>query len=276
MTNVRIMLWLVSLVSALGASPFCAGQGPIRIHYELKDSTLTLHEPVIVIFAVNNDSAHAMNVDLGIDKTQFFEFSVTAPDGQVFHGGPSLREGIHTLGDVTIGPGDTYKQELLLNQWFRFNSPGSYFLEARFNAKGSPLGNAPPTQGRWMRLEIKPRDIDRLKKRCAELTERAETARSVVSARDPALALSYVEDPIAVPYLARVLSEHTLSYELAVTGLERIGDKTAVEALVSALNDRYADIPELARRALERMAGRISDPKLKENVTRALAAKTDS
>lgn len=276
MTGFRIALCSSLLVTASAVSPSCAGQSPIRIQYELKDSTLTLGEPAILVFSIRNDSDRAMSIDLGGDKTQFLAFSVTTPDGQVIRGGPPLPEGLHTLGTMTIAARGIYKQELLLNQWFEFKSPGRYFLEAKLNAPGSPLSEAPSAQGRWMRLEIKPRDINRLTKVCAELAARTEEARSVTDAQDPTLALSYVRDPVAVPYLARVLSGHALSYQLAVAGLERIGNDAAVETLLSELNDKYGDIGDLARRALARMEDRISNPHLKEAVTRALATKADS
>jgi hypothetical protein len=124
-------------------------------------------------------------------------------------------------------------------------------------------------------LEIKARDINRLTKVCAELAARTEEARSVTDAQDPALALSYVRDPVAVPYLARVLSGHALSYQLAVAGLERIGNDAAIETLLSELNDKYGDIGDLARRALERMEDHISSPNLRETVQRELASKPE-
>ena len=90
MTGFRITLCSSLLVAASAMSPSCAGQSPIRIQYELKDSTLTLGEPVILVFSVRNDSDRAKSIDLGVDKTQFLAFSVTTPDGQVLRGGPPL------------------------------------------------------------------------------------------------------------------------------------------------------------------------------------------
>jgi HEAT repeat protein len=60
------------------------------------------------------------------------------------------------------------------------------------------------------------------------------------------------------------------NYELAILGLERMGDEAAVEVLLSALGDNYGDIAVLARRALTRLQNRISNPNLKETVRRAL------
>ena len=110
----------------------------------------------------------------------------------------------------------------------------------------------------------------RLNKICAELEKQAEIATTVDAAQFPALALSYVDDPIAVPYLARVLSAHALAYEKTVRGLERIGSDEAVEVLLSALNENYGDIAELATTSLGRMQARIANPRLRETVKNAV------
>lgn len=276
MTNASIILPLLLFVGALGVSSQNSlhEQSQVQIKYELKESKLTLGEPVIMVFSAKNISASDVNIDLGIDKTQFFEFSVKTPSGQIFLGGPSLKEGLHTLGTITIASGDTYKQELLLNQWLEFKSPGRYVLEAKLNPKGSAeQGNTPSSQSGVLHLQIEPRDATRLTKVCAKLTAEVESSRSVEEALPPTLALSYVQDPIAVPYLAQLLSDHALTYHLAIAGLERIGDESAIEALLARLTDTYADISDRARGALERMEDRISNPNLRETVKRELASK---
>jgi hypothetical protein len=95
-------------------------------------------------------------------------------------------------------------------------------------------------------------------------------ASTVEAAQFLALELSYANDPIAVSYLDRLLSAHTLAYEKAVQGLERIGTDEAVEVLLSALNENSGDIAELATRSLGRMQGRIANPVLRETVKKAV------
>ena len=96
-----------------------------------------------------------------------------------------------------------------------------------------------------------------------------ETAPNAEAAQEPARTLSHVEDPIAVPYLARVLSTNTLTYSKAIAGLEKIGDADAVEVLLSVV-DNNNDVGEQARRSLTRMQDRIPDPRLKETVRKAV------
>jgi len=54
-------------------------------------------------------------------------------------------------------------------------------------------------------------------------------------AREAGRALSYVNDPVAVPYLRRVLKESFFGKELAIEGLVRIRNAEAVETLQSSL-----------------------------------------
>jgi uncharacterized protein (UPF0147 family) len=103
----------------------------------------------------------------------------------------------------------------------------------------------------------------------ADFARPVETAANADAAQEPARTLSYVEDPIAVPYLAKVLSTNTLTYNKAIAGLERIGNVDAAETLLSVV-DNDNDVGEQARRSLTRMQDRIADPRLKDTVKRAV------
>jgi hypothetical protein len=61
-----------------------------------------------------------------------------------------------------------------------------------------------------------------------------------------------------------------LAYQNVISGLERLGNDDAVEALLSALDENWGDIPELATSSLGRMQNRISNPSLKETVKKAV------
>jgi hypothetical protein len=240
----------------------------LRMSFEFKESTFTLHEPVILLFTVHNGLDQPVVLDLGVNKIQSFEFVLISPQGQTIQGRPQLREGLGTLG-VLIEPGEDYQQEPILNQWFEFGTPGKFILTARLNTPLGMDGATLPAQR--LQLEIKPRDIQRLTKVCTDLARQVEEAPNAEAAQEPALVLSYVEDPIAVPYLAQVLSSHKLTDHLVIPGLERIGSDDAIKALLSALDDKFGETADLARQALTRMEDRISDPVLKETVRRALA-----
>jgi hypothetical protein len=252
----------------------------VEVSYRPRESTMTLHEPVVVLFSVHNGLSRSITLTLGAQGRQFFQSSLTTPDGQVIESSfllPGQVANVATFGSgkVEVAPGADYQQMLSMNQLFGFNTPGTYLLTSQLTTSIEVAGYASLSpQSQTIRLVIKPRDTARLEKVCADLARQVATAKGVEEEREPALELSYVDDPIAVPYLAQVLSRHMFNYHLAIPGLERIGNEAAVEVLLSTLGDDYGDMADLARQALTRMQDRISNPNLKETVKRALAPKT--
>ncbi len=168
-----------------------------------------------------------------------------------------------------MAPGADYKEPLVMNQWFPFDSQGTYSLTSKLTSDIETADGDFQAKSQTAQLLINPRDPERLAKICAELARQVETAANAEAAQEPARTLSYVEDPIAVPYLARVLSTNTLTYSKAIAGLERIGNADAVEILLSVV-DNNNDVGEQARRSLTRMQDRIPDPRLKETVKKAV------
>jgi len=244
----------------------------VEVRFRLQEKAVTLHEPVVVFFEVHNGLTEPITVEVGALVRQFFDFSLTTPGGEVFRKAPfgGLVD-IVTVGNgrVTIEPGADYKEPIVMNQWFHFASQGIYSLTSRLASKIETADGSFLAESETAKLRLNPRDPARLTKICAELEKQAEAASSADTAQFPAQALSYVDDPIAVPYLARMLSAHTLAYSKAISGLERIGNDEAVEVLLSALNESYGDIAELATTSLGRMQDRIANPRLRETVRKA-------
>jgi len=234
---------------------------------------LTRHEPVVVLFEVHNGMTKPVVVTVGALVRQYFDFSLTTPSGQVLHKDPFNHQvDIVSIGDgkITVAPGADYKEPLVMNRWFPFESLGTYSLTSKVTSDIETADGDFQAESQTAQLRVNPRDPSRLNKICADLEQQAEIATTVEAAQFPALALSYVNDPVAVPYLARLLSAHTLAYATAVTGLERIGNDDAAEVLLSALNEKWGDTAELATRSLARMQDRIANPHLKETVKKAV------
>lgn len=245
----------------------------VNVDFRFQDSVVTLHEPVVVFFEVHNGLSQPITVEVGALVRQFFDFSLTTPSGQVFRKDPygGLVDIVTAgTGKITIEPGADYKEPLVMNRWFNFANQGIYTLTSRLTSQIETADGSFLAQSETAQLRVNPRDLSRLHKICAELEKQAEIASAVDAAQFPARALSYVDDPIAVPYLARMLSAHSLAYAMAIPGLERIGNDEAVEVLLSALNENYGDIAELATTSLERMQDRIANPRLKETVRKAV------
>jgi hypothetical protein len=271
----RIIFSLCCLPLAIAISAARTSHAPkqVGVHFRLQENVVTLHEPVVVFFEIHNGLSLPITVTVGALVRQFFDFTLTTPNGQVFHKEPfGGQVDIVTIGDgkVTVAPGADYQEPLVMNQWFAFASQGTYSLTSRLTSDIETADGSFQAESQAAQLRVNPRDPTRLNKICAELSKQAQIATTVESAQFPVRALSYVDDPIAVPYLARVLSGHTLAYEKGVQGLERIGNDEAVEVLLSALNESWGDIPELATTSLGRMQDRIANPGLKQTVEKAV------
>ena len=184
--------------------------GPVGISYVPVAAELTLHEPVMVNVAVHNGLSRVIKIDFGDNFKGNFRVSVKLPGGKTIKvpklniGGAA--GGISLIGILSVRPGETFKQVLLLNEWFDFNIPGRYEVEITL----VNLGQLNVT-GNKMTLEIRPRDANKLAEACASLTENVVGATSYREAADATRTLSYVQDPVAVPYLDRALWFWTLS-----------------------------------------------------------------
>lgn len=265
-------LLVMATVAATSHAPKAPKQ--VDVHFRFQERVVTLHEPVVVLFEVHNGLKQPITLTVGSLTRQFYDLMLTTPSGQVLYKDPLNNQvDIVTVdrGKITVEPGTDYREPLVMNQWFAFATQGTYTLTSRLTSDIETGDGNFQAESQTAQLRINPRDPARLNKICEELTRQVEMAPNAAAAQEPARTLSYVEDPIAIPYLARVLSTNTLTYEKAVQGLERIGNDEAVEVLLSALNENWGDIAELATRSLAQMQDRIANPRLKETVKKAVA-----
>ena len=150
----------------------------VVVAYSLRDEHLTLHQPVILIFSVTNHTANSVQLDLGQDSKQGFSFAVVDTAGKRLQLPELLRDGFSALGTVSVQPGRTYSQKLVLNQWYPFPLPGKYEFEGRLThplvlGKGA---ERQIDQGFHLALEIAPRDEAVLSKICEELVKEIKVA----------------------------------------------------------------------------------------------------
>ncbi|MCU1263757.1 MAG: hypothetical protein JWM21_75 [Acidobacteria bacterium] len=108
-------------------------------------------------------------------------------------------------------------------------------------------------------MVVEPRDTRQLNEACADLETQVINARGFSEALDPALALSYVNDSVAIPYLEGLISSRQLVDGYAITGLERIGTDDAIEALRLAAKSENKNTAVLANQALARLARKMSE-----------------
>jgi HEAT repeat protein len=125
---------------------------------------------------------------------------------------------------------------MLLSKFYPFMEAGVYSIEVRldssaFDASDSNLAKQATSK---VALTVLPRSPQKLQKIAQELGEEAIQANSYVTRLQAISALAYMRDPVAVPYLKRVLQEGQQIRIEAAQGLARIENPEAIDALVAA------------------------------------------
>jgi hypothetical protein len=78
--------------------------------------------------------------------------------------------------------------------------------------------------------------------------------------------LSYIVDPVAVPFLAGLLQPNMWFEQQAVRGLGRIADGPSVEVLTANLSSPSEDARVLARGALTTIRRTTKDPEIRQRI----------
>jgi hypothetical protein len=263
-----VFLFLIAHAACDGeAQPQSLGGAVIK--YSLPTHRLVLHEPVVLEFSVKNETNTRVVLNLGQDRKGGYEFSVTPPGGEKLRLRRYAHAGIARVGRLSIEPGLIFSQRLILNEWYDFATPGRYDLEGRLvePIEGTAYEERDP--GFHGVIEVGPEDVRKLKVICDSLAKKVVESRTYEDAAQAALALSYVKDPVAVPYLERILAANKSIQLIAVQGLERVGDDNAIRALGSALG-LPGDASILARAALQRLASETADAARKETIKEIL------
>jgi hypothetical protein len=227
--------------------------------FSLPSSSVTLHEPVFVDFTLRNVEGGSLRVDLGPDLKDHFEFSIVEPADLVRgalrypknHGADRASR----LGDLSLGPGKAFSHRLLLDEWWHFEAPGDYVVEALLadsirTSDGRSMGRMPED---LLEIHVAPRDPARLAEVCEALASRA-LSEIVSESFEAALALGHVRDPIALSYLERVLVPGRSTWQFALPGLARIGTAEAL-AILEAWARKGDEGASLARWLLHEARG---------------------
>ena len=95
-------------------------------------------------------------------------------------------------------------------------------------------------------------------------------SKSYQEASDNTMALGNIKDPMAVPYLERVVNSDKMVERIAIEGLGRINNREAVDALINILDSQKPEVVASAQFALSRIEAETKDPSLKQKIRRAL------
>lgn len=238
-----------------------------------KRTEVTLHEPIVATFEAKIDTTQDVHLDLGRDRKETFKFVIIPPDGNRTELPQLRKSGFTRNGLMVIKPGQSYSQDLLLNEWFDFNTVGTYQVQVQLTKPvySEQRELTVRNQGLVIRFTIMPRDEAALSRTCDALAAQIEGSNSYENSAYAAMQLSFVSDPITVPYLRRALVSGKLVEPIAIRGLERIGNVDAVRALSDGLKIEYNQTSRLSRAALTRLQLSSPDPVVRQEIIRVLS-----
>ena len=227
-------------VLLIGTARLAHGQGTLMVNFEVPaDASAQVGGPFYLNARVENSSNATVRVNMGHHGKWNYEFSLVNPDGTTTALSPYRQIGPGPKGTVTVEPNQVRTRRVLFNEWYSFTNPGEYILKISLTVLLSSSANVSWQKQFFedLRINVAPRDPERLRETCAKLADAALAATEDDAAADASLALSYVLDPVAVPFLARILKDGpTLAQANAVRGLARVGNGDAQQALRSNLS----------------------------------------
>jgi hypothetical protein len=216
---------------------------------------VVLHEPLIVLLRIENHFKEPVTCDLGPYRRGNIEVAVMPPGGSLQRL-PKLEEsGFGLAGAVSIAAGEVYSEQLLLNEWYPFDQVGSYEVDIRLNSafKSAAGRVANPRTSDTLRFHISPRNEERLRKACEHLTVATITGSNAQAQLDAVRALSYIDDPVALPFLQQILQATIRFDSIAIEGIRRVGTPDARSALAQLAASSDEERAKLALDALRRL-----------------------
>lgn len=281
---VRLPLFALLLAACSGswAEKLSAQTEGVSVSYSLEPSVITMHEPLIVQFDVLNESTQPITLQLGTDRKENLSLVIQRPDGSKHERPPlPLREGAFRLGNVDLGPGKRLREQLLINEWASFTTPGKYQLDVRLLTPIEMSSGAKFVSKAYRTsFEVLPRDESQLKAACERLVQQIKSTNDVGELHNAASALAHIDDPIVVPYLERALRSGKYVEHPIIDGLARIGNEDAAQILIAVVKESPAWPPNvdtmagtraiLAWQALHKIATNTSNERLKQEISRSV------
>lgn len=215
-----------------------ASSQDVVVSFALRQSAVSLHEPVLIEFSIHDGLTEAIQFDLGHNRRSNFQFTITKPGGRRVQV-PRLSEGgLGLVGRLSLEPGGEYTQKLLLDEWYQFSEPGNYKVEAKLVDRIETLaGMRVRTRlSEQIPLNIQPRNPNRLNEVCRSLARSVIESPTFEARAEAASTLSYVRDLVAVPYLGRVAREGGPLAGTAIKGLARVANVEGLERVMRDLN----------------------------------------
>jgi hypothetical protein len=233
----------------LAVSGYLAAAQTVSVTVSLEKDVVTQHEPMLVDIAVENRSPYPIQFDPGYDHDRI-HLKMVDPDGRVSEDHQvAVREGMRFSQATVVAPGHSYLSSILLNDWFRFEKLGRYEIDLSVPSATSLASGPLSAVKSTLFVTLLPRDQFELQKACENLLTRVEDPRSSSSAIVAAKALSVIEDPVSIPFLAKAMKRREFM-GLMIAALARAGTPEALRFLADASRSDDTETRNMARSAL--------------------------
>jgi hypothetical protein len=240
------------LLFAAGFSEAQTTPTPVVAAISLEKSLITQHEPALLELRFENLSERGTVVSLG-ENDEKLELRVVDPEGHAFRKSrPEVRHGFASPDAFSVAGGKMSVGYVPLTDWFDFEKIGTYQIEVSLSPSSLEKERfsydirSSPTS---LSLTVLPRDERALESICADLLGRTQALHSAGAALSAARALSKVNDPVAVPFLASAMKGNEFK-GLMIDALARLKTKEALDALIAASRLDDPETKTLARGAL--------------------------
>jgi len=225
---------------------------PIAATISLEKTVITQGEPVVLNITFVNASPRGVVVNLGSEDEKL-DVTVVDPAGRVLQRpGRRPRQGWAAVDAFNVVGGATSVGYVSLNEWFTFDRVGPYQVEVNLSPLSfpkEPFAYNISGNRATLTLTVVPRDETSLASACADLLKRAKDLHSYSAALTAARALSSINDPVAVPYLAAAAKRKEFA-SMMIAALARLKTTKAVEALVLVSQSGDPETAASARAAL--------------------------
>jgi hypothetical protein len=237
-------------------------------------------EPVFVAFVLRNDGARPIDLHppgyrtWATHRSARFQVTAVGPGGTPVPDADGSME-LDTIGEalVTLAPGETYVEDLVLPEWVVLDRPGTYAITATRRTMGWDETATNVEIRSMLTLEVLPPDPARLAAVVAELGgdlrafDAGEPWRHRRAIDRAVRGLIAVDDPAAVPYLAKMVTPKSAWASLVLAGLWRFNVPERRRVAIQAL---AAPEPSMRRQAAETL-GQMPSEESAEALRGALA-----
>lgn len=229
------------------------GRKSVEVLFKLEPSRVVLNQPIIINFSISNNSGERAIVDLGSNYTEYISFMITFPNGKEEMFSLPIKNGLALWGVANIEPGTMFNQRVILNEWVKLDQPGRYSVAGLIKAKGRTANGEKLeiSHGPAITFMLEAKDRLQLQNVVNLLFERFQNSKTWQEAADAGIALAYVEDAAAAPYLRRAIQSRKMVDSVIINALAEIGGSTAIETLAAVANE--ATDPEIRSHAAAKL-----------------------